>query len=419
MTTTTPDTFIPRVRWSWLWTQKRDLVWNLLPFWLGFVLLGILYATRGTGPTPDNPMWDFSIAGREIHVMTMMLLLYGPLIDAPHLWATIARTYTDREEWASRRRLFLGSLLAFAIGPIVIIAPYGLYAIGVIPASAEPLGWLLWSTVFGFYTIFHINKQHWGFVCLYKRKNSDSADPTENRVDAWFFQVAIWLPYVAMLTAPWFVDNDGKPFSVTRIAVGHDTVGSLVNTSCHALFLTVCAAYVGYQISQWRKGVARNGPKLLYIATVIGLYYVTFALHPRLAAFWVLITGTGHCLQYHAVVWAYGRKKYTGDEPKKRSLPSLIFGNVWLYVGLGVLFGLVTMQGPGARIFKDTVASVLQGSIFAYTFSFLDPASSFDLGIKVAAAVVSGVRLHHFYVDSKIWKVSKSAALAKNLNVST
>jgi hypothetical protein len=41
----------------------------------------------------------------------------------------------------------------------------------------------------------------------------------------------------------------------------------------------------------------------------------------------------------------------------------------------------------------------------------------FTLGAQVAAAFVGGVRLHHFYVDSKIWRVSKSAALAKNLAV--
>jgi hypothetical protein len=39
------------------------------------------------------------------------------------------------------------------------------------------------------------------------------------------------------------------------------------------------------------------------------------------------------------------------------------------------------------------------------------------LGARLAAAVIGGVRLHHFFVDSKIWRVSKSAALAKNLNV--
>jgi hypothetical protein len=49
--------------------------------------------------------------------------------------------------------------------------------------------------------------------------------------------------------------------------------------------------------------------------------------------------------------------------------------------------------------------------------SFLDRGQGLDLGLKMAAAMISGVRLHHFYVDSKIWRVSKSAALAKNLNV--
>lgn len=417
MIATTPDSLMPRVRWSWLWTQKRDLVWNLLPFWFGFGFVALLFATRSLGPTADNPGWHFSIAGREIQVMGLMLFLYGPLVDAPHLWATISRTYTDREEWAARRRLFLGSLLAFAIGPAIILLPYVVGAVVPLPPNVLDWGWLVWVAAFGFYTIYHINKQHWGFIGLYKRKNGDGTNAMENRFDSLFFTPAIWLPYFAMFTAPWFLDLDGKPLSSMQIAVGSTTLGSLLHTGCHVGFLVSVTAYVLFQVIQWRKGIARNGPKLVYLATIVTLYYVTFAFHPRIATFWVVITGTGHCAQYHAIIWAYGRKKYAVKEPQKISLPGRIFGNVWLYITLGVIFGLVTMQGPGKGIFKDLVAGGLQVSIFSHAFAFLKPGAGFDLGLKIAAALVSGVRLHHFYVDSKIWRVSKSADLAKNLSV--
>ena len=59
----------------------------------------------------------------------------------------------------------------------------------------------------------------------------------------------------------------------------------------------------------------------------------------------------------------------------------------------------------------------MQAGLFGHVFTFLGEAAGIALGVKVVAAFVSGVHLHHFYVDSKIWRVSKSAALAKNLNV--
>ena len=418
MTAATSDAFVPRVRWSWLWAPRTDLLWNLLPFWLGFVLAGALYATRGTGPSAEDPAWTFSIAGRTVSVMAVMIYFYGPLVDAPHLWATIARTYTDPGEWATRRRLLLGSLAIFLVGPAVILLPYALRALVALPAGAETLGWQLWSWVLSFYVIFHINRQHWGFVALYRRKNGEIGSPAEDRWDRVFFQIAIWLPYFAMLTAPWYLQVQNQPIAAMQIAVGPTTLGAILYTACHVAFLGICAAYALFQVMQWRRGITRNGPKLVYIATILSLYYVTFALHPRLAAFWVLITSTGHCAQYHAVVWAYGRKKYVADESsKQRGWPAAIFGNLWLYIVFGLVFGLLTMQGPGAGLFKRTIAHVLESGVFSWAFAFLDPKQGLDLGLKVAAALVAGVRIHHFYVDSKIWRVGKSPALAKNLNV--
>jgi hypothetical protein len=405
--TAAAPTVAPRVRWSWLWARRTDLLWNLVPFWLGFVFLGLLYATGVTGSN-SRTMWTFTIAGHTVSAMAVILYLYGPLVDAPHLWATIARTYTDKEEWASRRRLFLMSLLAFAIGPAIVLLPYAVGALVSLPAGAEGIGWAVWSTAFSFYALFHINRQHWGFVALYNRKAGDSGNRTETRADAWFFQTAIWLPYVAMLAAPWFLDFDGKPYRLMQLALGPTTVGSLIHAACKVLFLVACLAYAAFQIHQWRQGLPRNATKLLYQATVLGLDYLTFAVDPRIAVFWVILTGTGHCAQYHAVVWAYGKKRYAPAATGERSLPARIFGNVWLYIALGVTFGVLTLQGPGAGVFQKLVGT---------SFASLVPGGGFDVGVKVAMAFISGVRLHHFYVDSKIWKVSKSAALAKNLNL--
>src|SRR5882724_2233573 len=177
MVTATPTAFMPRVKWSWLWgSRKTDVAWTFMPFWAGLVLAVALYLTTGTGVMNQTPAWSLNLFGHHIHIAGLLLYVYGPLIDAPHLWATIARTYTDREEWAQRRRLFLGSLGWFLIGPVVILLPYVLHATVGFPAGKEPEAWLLWTRFFEFYALFHIAKQHWGFISLYKRKNADMAD---------------------------------------------------------------------------------------------------------------------------------------------------------------------------------------------------------------------------------------------------
>jgi len=117
------------------------------------------------------------------------------------------------------------------------------------------------------------------------------------------------------------------------------------------------------------------------------------------------------------VVWGYGQSQYVGKKDEQRKLPSAIFENLALYVGLGVLFGMVTLQGFGGGMVRERIASGIGEHVFAPLFSLLDAHEGVELALKVVAAFVSGVRLHHFYVDSKIWRVSKSAALAKNLNV--
>ncbi len=415
MVTATSEALLPRVRWSWLWGSKDDFAWNFAPFWAGLLIAGVVFAARNLGDGVANPVWTFQLFGHTLNIAALLLYFYSPLIDAPHLFATIARTYTDPEEWATRRRLFLGSFGWFVIGPLVILLPYALRVTVGFPAGKEAYAWLLWTRFFEFYALHHIAKQHWGFISLYKRKNGDMADAQENRVDAIFFRVAIWAPYLAMLTASWYRDFDNQPISFLARPLGASTLGGYLHVACLVVLGLASAGYAAYQLMQYRNGVTRNGPKLAYIASIIPVYVLAFCVHPLLALFWVPIIGIGHCAQYHRVVWAYGQSKYSAEG--KTGLPTRIFGNVWLYVALGVLYGIVGLQGPTGLAIQRHLANLLEGSLLERCFSYLDKQNLLAVSVRVCAAFAGGLRLHHFYVDSKIWKVSKSAALAKNLRV--
>ena len=141
----------------WIISAREDLVWFIGSAASSYLLLG-LYVT---GILPLIPM----VAGWAI------------LIDAPHVFGTFSRTYFDKSEWKTRKRLMLGSLLFFVIGPAIVLLGAGLTFFFV---SA------LWA-------YYHLVKQHYGFMVLYKKKNNDLA-PVDNGLDRWLLMFAFNYP---------------------------------------------------------------------------------------------------------------------------------------------------------------------------------------------------------------------------------
>src|SRR6476620_5457279 len=93
------------VSMRWIISAREDLVWFIGSVASSYLLL-ILYVT---GVLPLIPM----VAGWAI------------LIDAPHVFGTLSRTYFDKSEWKNRKRLMLGSLLFFIVGPVLVLAGLG------------------------------------------------------------------------------------------------------------------------------------------------------------------------------------------------------------------------------------------------------------------------------------------------------
>src|SRR6478672_3609148 len=85
----------------WLINAREDLIWFIGSVASSYLLL-ILYVA---GILPLIPM----VAGWAI------------LIDAPHVFGTLSRTYFDKSEWKTRKRLMLGSLLFFVVGPVMVL----------------------------------------------------------------------------------------------------------------------------------------------------------------------------------------------------------------------------------------------------------------------------------------------------------
>src|ERR671916_387412 len=143
----------------WIIGARDDLVWFIGSVASSYLLFG-LYVS---GVLPLFPM----------------LLGWAVLVDAPHVFGTFSRTYFDREERRARKRLLWGSLAFFAVGPLMVLAGSG------------PLFFFL-AALWAYY---HLVKQHYGFMVLYKKKNNDLA-ATDNALDRAFILAAFTYPFV-------------------------------------------------------------------------------------------------------------------------------------------------------------------------------------------------------------------------------
>src|SRR5262249_23331851 len=143
---------------GWMISQKDDLIWFIGSVLSSYVLL---FANLKFGVALSILVWIWALG-----------------FDGPHVFATLSRTYADRDEMQRRRKLFRGSLLWFLLGPTMVV-----------------LGWLnflgtnLWGPAFfvfaSLWAYYHLVKQHYGFMILYKKKNQDLAE-FDNLIDRAF-----------------------------------------------------------------------------------------------------------------------------------------------------------------------------------------------------------------------------------------
>src|ERR687890_2790014 len=143
----------------WIISAREDLVW-----FIGSVVTSYaLFALYVWGRVPLVPM----------------VAAWAILVDAPHVFATFSRTYFDREERRARGRLLWWSLLFFAAGPLAVLAGAG----------------FVFFFVAALWAYYHLVKQHYGFMVLYKKKNADLAT-VDNALDRAFLLAAFTYPFV-------------------------------------------------------------------------------------------------------------------------------------------------------------------------------------------------------------------------------
>jgi len=359
----------------WIISARDDLVWLIGSVASSYLLL-VLYV-KGVLP------------------LVPMVALWAILIDAPHVFGTFSRTYFDRTERQNRARLLWGSLLFFAIGPLMVYAGAG----------------LIFFFLAALWAYYHLVKQHYGFMVLYKKKNNDLA-PVDNALDRLLLLFAFNYPFVA------FIARDPEAMKRVPVALQSGVNGLALVLLAGTIVLAV--AWLGRQIQRAVIGEALNVPKYLLLAAAIPMHWVVLLTpmpHKPIAI--VAILTIYHNLQYHRLIW-FHNKKYSGtavpgSSPtvrqgsassatnfrQKYGAAELISRRLLYYIAFGILFGLI-YQGP--RQILGYIS--LKGGDGSQSFAT-------QLGISF----LWGYAFIHYYLDSKIWRVRRDPSVGKALNM--
>src|SRR5882762_9907558 len=274
----------PAISLRWIINAREDLIWFVGSVASSYALL-ILYVT---GVLPLIPM----VAGWAI------------LIDAPHVFGTLSRTYFDASEWKTRKRLLLGSLLFFVVGPTLVLLGFG----------------FTFFFVAALWAYYHLVKQHYGFMVLYKKKNNDLA-ALDNALDRWLLMFAFNYPFVA------FIAND--PSAMARVP---PLLRSGVNTL--AILLLGGTIVVGgfWLIRQVQRAWLReslNLPKYLLLAAAIPMHWIALLTPmPNKPIALVAILTIYHNLQYHRLIWFHNQKYIAASEGSRGSSPTVREGSL-------------------------------------------------------------------------------------------
>jgi hypothetical protein len=284
----------------------------------------------------------------------------------------------------------LGSLLFFVVGPVLVLLGLG----------------FTFFFVAALWAYYHLVKQHYGFMVLYKKKNHDLA-PIDNALDRWLLMFAFNYPFVA------FIAHD--PAAMVRVP---PILRGGVNAVATILLIGTIVLVTGWLIRQVQRMLLREPldvPKYLLLAAAIPLHWIALITPmPAKPIALVAILTIYHNLQYHRLIWFHNQKYGTraagaevaGGTPAYQTFgpAAFISRRLLYYLGCGILFGII-YQGPRQYL----------GYLNLHTG---DSPGTLSMPVQLGIAFLWGYAFIHYYLDSKIWRVRRDPAVGKALQIS-
>jgi hypothetical protein len=318
---------------GWIISKREDLIWFIGSSLLGYVALAAL------------------VSGLPVATTFLLWMLF---IDGPHVFATTSRTYLDK---TARGRL---GWRLWLIVPLTLIGP-AMWLMGV----GGLFGILLvtWAQ-------YHVAKQHFGLLMLYKRKTGERSD---FQLDRRFL--------LGSMMVPWFL------YVLTILQV------RFTGAVWAAMGSGLCLLYAAHQIRKALSGDSLNLSKLLLLSVVIPLQWMAFfyaSTHgPNGILVAAIAVNIGHSLQYQRLTWFHNQNRYAGETRSTIGFASFVNSKLSVYLLTALALNVLLSSFP---------RYLLHGNL-------------------TLLAALAGINMTHYYLDSKIWRTRDDKELVAALRL--
>lgn len=310
-------------------------------------------------------------------LLPVFLWAWLVLFEGSHFFATTARSYLDP---AFRREN--GAALWQSLGFFAL--PLAAWALSKASASALP------KELYGFFiflwSLYHVLRQHYGFICIYQARSklagqSEGARFLYGRL--WIATALSGLAFAAQWRLPGQFGEGARLVTVSSVpavsaAIAVAVLALLAHTWLRAgrTVAPLARAYFAVVVlfNLWvHVGVALLGPM-----------YPSASNFPQRVMLFLVLNSIFHNTQYHAIVWHY--RKQSAPSALAYWAPAMLFGA--LFAALNFVGGQLPL--PAGRVSDGALGDL-------------------------AFVLLTGIIGHHFYLDSKIWKLRRSPSLHQTL----
>lgn len=342
--------------------------------------------------------------------MVAIWFFWVAFIDSPHFFGTYTRTYFDKVEFQNRKKLLLGSLGWFVVGPFILLICFLLYSAGF---AGYEIPWTLLVGFFSVWAYWHVVRQHYGFLSLYKKKGKENSS-LDYYIDAGLLYSGLMLPFVVFILKERESRALAESIFNPVLNISLQQIEPIVSAIVMTIVSGFALVYLLRQVQLYTQGVAVNVPKSLFLLAVVPLHvfvcYSDYALQAGLLGFGAFVT-IFHDFQYHAIVWFHHQNRYKSepDAAKKYGLSTYIAKSLPTYIGCAVFMGvLFRLLGCTFEVHPGCVPFVMTSDVNLFGNINTD---------KLLLGILFGLAMHHYFIDQYIWKTSKDKRLVKDLKL--
>lgn len=341
----------------WIASARFDLFFTLLAWLLPLAL----WAVASTGPSG-----------------LLAAALVFLLVDTSHQVATLPITLFDREVFRANRTFYLVGLA-------------GLLATACIVATTRGVAEQIWASLFMYWGVYHLIRQHLGFLRLYQARGGmrDRRELTAQHICL----------YSGTATAALFHLSRHQPM-LERAWIFHLDLPDFLWQAALAVFLAATLAVIRDCLRRRERGEPVAWLPLGYLALVMSNFWLglMYAGRDQLIV-GVFFISAFHDFQYYAIVWLLSRRRHA-VEPRAAGALSFAFRGrsalpyLVLIFTVGAAMELVQQRWTPLKLFLTQ----LSPHVATYVF-----------------AVFASTQYLHFYLDHRAWRLRSDARLRRDL----